>query len=144
MEVQRGKHEVWSPQSERQYTENAISRARASNQATLREFARWLEEIPLDLATITLRVHSIGRFLDAVARGSGRSCVEDLRLLSSAGVEDFFVGYGRDRSIAARRSMQTAMRRFLEFAASRGWVERDLVGAFRSCTAIGWLDCLGG
>jgi integrase len=129
MEVQRGKHEVWSPQSERQYTENAISRARTSNQATLREFARWLEEIPLDLATITLRVHSIGRFLDAVARGSGRSCVEDLRLLSSAGVEDFFVGYGRDRSMAARRSMQTAMRRFLEFAASRGWVERDLVRA---------------
>lgn len=129
MEVQRGKNEVWSPQSERRYTESRISRARASNQATLRDFARWLEEIPLDLATITLRIQSIACFVDAIAPGSGKSCSESLRLLSSAGVEDFFVAYGRDHGMAARRSLQTALRGFLEFAASRGWVERDLVGA---------------
>lgn len=129
MEVQRVEHGVWSPQSERRYTENRISRASAGSQATLRDFARWLEEIPLDLATITVRIQSIASFVDAVARGSEQSCGESLRLLSSAGVEDFFVTYGRDHGMAARRSMQTAMRRFLEFAASRGWVERDLVGA---------------
>jgi integrase len=55
-----------------------------------------------------------------------------LRSLTSDGIEDFFVRYGKDHGIAARRSMSTAMRSFLKFAASQGWAGLELSDAVPS------------
>lgn len=120
----------WSPDSETRYTRNRIARARPENQPILRTFAEWLgTQRGLAPATVTLRVSSACSFVDALTTRAGESCAETFRSLSASEVEDFFVHYGRDHGIAARRSMSTAVRAFLQFAVSHGWVGRELIGA---------------
>jgi integrase/recombinase XerD len=124
---------VWSPESHHIYTLHTIERAGAGNQPTLRAFADWLaEQRGLEAETITARVGSACCFVDAVTAGAGTTCVRAFQSLTANGVEDFFVRYGKDHGMAARRSMCSAMRLFLKFAASRGWVGSELVEAVPS------------
>jgi integrase len=53
-------------------------------------------------------------------------CVAALRQLSCEDVERFFVTDSQDHGMSARRSMRSAMRLFLRFAAARGWVDDAL------------------
>lgn len=123
------KKQVWSPEeSPRVYTRRTIESARAEHRPTLRAFADWLEEVRgLAPSTITNRLGSIRWFVDAVTAQAKTPCIPALVSLTPDGVEDFFVEYGKDHGLPARRNMRCAMRRFLEFAASQGWVDRELV-----------------
>ncbi len=124
------KKQMWSPDSPRAYTRWRIERASAGNQPTLWAFADWLEEArSLVPRSVETRLHSTCTFLDAVTADAEGSCVQTLESLGPDGVEDFFVQYGEDHGMASRRNMRSAMRLFLKFAASRGWVDRELADA---------------
>lgn len=120
---------AWSSESECVYTSRIIERASAGNRPMLRAFAGWLKTRGLGPGSITVRVGSASSFVDAVTAGAGTTCARAFRLLTPAGVEDFFVRYVKDHGMAARRHMRSAMRLFLKFAASRGWVGWDLPDA---------------
>ncbi len=131
------KRRPWTPESEREFTRNAIQRAPAVCQLALREFARWLEEERgLRPASITLRVASVRSFVAAVTHGES-TVTAAFGKLEARGVEDFFVRYCREHGPAGRRSMQAAMRLFLGFAASRGWSRSELRQAVPSLRTYG-------
>jgi integrase/recombinase XerD len=124
---------AWSPTSEHMYMLRTIERADAANQSTLRAFAGWLAEIRgLQAGSITVRIGSACSFVDAVTARAGETCARAFQSLTAEGVEDFFVQYGKDHGMAARRSMRSAMRLFLRFAAEQGWVGRELAEAVPS------------
>ena len=123
------KKQAWSSESESVYTSRIIERASARNRPMLRVFAGWLKTRGLAPSSITLRVGSASCFVDAVTAGMGMTCAQAFRSLTPAGVEDFFVRYGKDHGMAARRHMRCAMRLFLKFVASRSWVGGDLSDA---------------
>ncbi|MDA8021326.1 MAG: tyrosine-type recombinase/integrase [Thermoanaerobaculia bacterium] len=127
------KRRVWSPESERAYAPQRISRAAAGNQQMLLSFRRWLtDERGLATATITAYIGSACTFVDAVAERSGRTGVAVVRSLSVRSMEVFFVEYGKTHSMYARRNMATAMRSFLEFAVLRGWTHREMADSVPS------------
>ncbi len=124
---------VWSPDSQHLYTLRTIERASEANQSTLKAFAEWLAETRgLQATTITVRIASACCFVDAVTARAGESCARAFQSLTAEGVEDFFVHYGKDHGMGSRRSMSSAMRSFLNFAAERSWVGRELVEAVPS------------
>lgn len=130
---------VWRPEdSERQYAESRIQRADAWNRQTLRAFVRWLSSARgLAPSTIATYIHSASTFVDAVTRRVWRSCASAFRSIDVGTVEDFFVEYGRGRGMASRRSMRSAMRLFLRFAAERGWIGVGVVSAVPSLVSYG-------
>jgi integrase/recombinase XerD len=122
-------HRPWTPESEREFTANAIQGAPAACQAALREYALWLEEDRgLRPGSITLRVASARSFVCAVTKGEA-TVAAAFGKLEARGVEDWFVSYCRDHGPGARRSMQATMRSFLGFAATRGWSASELIQA---------------
>lgn len=124
---------AWLPASQDIYASNRIERARLENQATLREFAQWLsQERGLAPSSIATRLGTACSFVDEITERAGMPCAQAFGSLTPAGVEDSFVRYGKDHGPAARRSMQAAMRSFLQFAVSRGWVGRELSAAVPS------------
>lgn len=124
---------AWSPESQRVYARRTIEKARAGNRPTLRAFADWLAKSrSLSPGTITVRLGSACPFVDAVTARVGVTCAQACRALTADIVEDFFVQYGKDHGMAARRSMRSAMRLFLKFAASRDWVGWELADAVPS------------
>jgi integrase len=90
----------------------------------LRAFTVWLsEDRGIALSTIGHRISSTRRFLDALDGSGG---VRVLKSLDITDVEDFFIKYAKGHGPAATRAMQAAMRHFLRFSASRGWVKHGL------------------
>lgn len=132
-ETRRTTH-AWSPESQVTYTRRRIERACSGNRPTLRAFADWLvRERGLGPGSVTVRLSSTCCFVDAVTAGAGTTtCARVLESLTPEGVEDFFVRYGQDHGMAARRGMRSAMRLFLKLAASRGWVDSELADAVPS------------
>lgn len=116
-------------------TLNRIERSDPKNRRVLREFADWLSEsrdfVP---GTVRLRVAAASTFVDAVTSPSECTCVEALRSVTVQQIEDFFVDYSRGRGMAIRRTMGTAMRSFLQFAATRGWLGPEMAEAVPSTT----------
>ncbi len=130
MEQTRERKQVWSLASQATYTRRRIDRAYAGNRPALRAFADWLAEVRgLAPGSITVRLGSACSFVDAVTDRAGAACGEAFQSLAPDDVEDFFVRYGKGHGMAARRSMRSAMRLFLKFAASRGWVDLELADA---------------
>ncbi len=124
---------AWSPESQHRYMLRRIDRACAWNRPMLKAFADWLAEVQfLEAGSITVRLGSACSFVDAVTARAGVPCAQAFRSLTPDGVEDFFVRYGKDHGMSARRSMRSAMRSFLKFAASRGWVGWELADAVPS------------
>jgi len=118
-------------ESERRYVDSTIRRAPRAWRRCLRAFATWLRyDRELTLSTITLRVASIRAFVAAHSAPCGG--VRALKQLGVTAVEDFFIGYAKTHGPAATRSIQSAMRLFLAFAATRKWVKRELAGAVPS------------
>ena len=118
---------AWSPESQGAYTRRAIEKACAGNRSTLRSFADWLAKSRgLGPGSITVRLGSACSFVDAVTVRAGVRCARAFRSLTADSIEDFWVQYGKDHGMAARRSMRSAMRLFLKFAASRGWLSWEL------------------
>jgi len=129
----RRKRSAWTAQSEAGYQRDRIERAWAGNRPTLDAFAEWLaKDRGLGSGSITVRLHSACSFVDAVSGGSGVDCIQALQALSADGIEDFFVQYCKDHGSAARRSMRSGMRLFLEFAARQDWVREELLEAVPS------------
>ena len=141
MKKVRETKQAWSPESESRCTRHLIERARPGNRSTLRAFADWLaEKQGLTPGSTTVRLRSTCCFVDTVTARAGTTCIPALQSLTVDGVEDFFVQYGKDHGMAARRSMRSAMRLFLKFAASRDWVAQELADAvpsLRSCRLSG-------
>lgn len=124
---------AWSPASEHMYMLRTIERACAENQPTLKAFAEWLAETRgLQAGSITVRIGSACSFVDAVTARAGETCARAFQSLTAEGVEDFFAQHSKDHRMASRRSMQSAMRLFLKFAAEQGWVGRELAEAVPS------------
>lgn len=124
---------VWSLASQHLYMLRRIERACAANQSTLRAFAKWLAQFRgLQAGTITVRIGSAGSFVDAVTARTGETCARAFQSLTVEDIEDLFVQYGRDHGMSARRSMRSAMRSFLSFAAEQGWVGQELIEAVPS------------
>lgn len=124
---------VWSPTSEHRYMLRTIERVSAANQSALRAFAAWLAETRgLQAGSTTVRIRSACSFVEAVTARTGETCAQAFQSLTAEGVEDFFVQYGQDHGMAARRSMRSAMRLFLRFASEQGWVGRELEEAVPS------------
>ena len=116
-------------------TLNRIERSDLKNRRVLREFADWLAESRgLAPGTVRLRVASASSFVDAVTSASECACVEALRSVTVQQIEDFFIDYSRGRGIAIRRTMGTAMRSLLQFAATRGWLGPEMAEAVPSTT----------
>jgi integrase/recombinase XerD len=135
--VQLVPHRPWTPESEREFTRNAIAHAPAACQATLREYALWLEEDRgLRPGSITVRVASARSFVRAVTRAEATTAAA-LGKLKAGGIEDFFVDYCRDHGPGARRSMQAAMRLFLRFSSRCGWSGIELTQAVPSLRTYG-------
>jgi integrase len=134
MKKPRGERQAWSPDSEFIYARNRIEKACPENQPTLRAFAEWLrEERGLSPATVTVRLGTACTFVDEITDRAGAPCAcQAFESLTSAGVEDSFVQYGKEHGRAAGRSMQASMRLFLKFAALSGWVGGELAGAVPS------------
>lgn len=133
MREAQNKYAAWSLESEHFYALRRIERASAGNRSALRGFAKWLAETRgLGPGSITVRVGDACTFVDAVTAQAGVPCIQAFRSLTAEGVEDFFVQYGKDHGLAARRSMRSAMRLFLKFAADQGWVGWDLAEAVPS------------
>jgi integrase/recombinase XerD len=134
MKKPREGRQAWSPGSEFIYARNLIEKACPENRPTLRVFEEWLrEEQCLSPATVTIRLGTACTFVDEITDRAGGTCAcQAFESLTSAGVEDFFVQYGKGHGPAARRSMQASMRLFLKFAASRGWVGGELAEAVPS------------
>ena len=129
----QNKRVVWSSASEHMYMLRTIEQARAANQSTLRAFAEWLAESRgLQAGSITVRIGSACSFVDAVTARAGEACAQAIQSLTAEGIEGFFVQYGKDHGMAARRSMRSAMPLFLKFAAERGWVGWELAEAVPS------------
>ncbi len=133
MKKTNGEKQAWSPESQAIYTRQRIERACAENRPTLRAFAEWLaEERCLVPGTITVRLGTACSFVDEITDRTKVPCAQAFESLTPSGVEDFFIRYGKGHGASARRSMQAAMRLFLKFAVSLGWVCRELVDAVPS------------
>ncbi len=133
MKQTRTERVAWTPESYGIYTQNRIEKACAENRPTLRAFATWLVEVRgLTSGTITCRLSSACTFVDEVTARAEARCTEAFQSLTPDGIEDFFVRYGKDHGVSARRNMCSAMRLFLKFAASAGWVDLELVNAVPS------------
>ncbi len=129
----RAPRKVWSPESQHTYMLRRIARADAKNRPSLRAFGKWLAvSRGLHPGTITHRIRSACTFVDAVTARAGYSCAKAFRSITARRLEDFFVEYGRGHGMSARRSMRAGMRLFLEFAADRGWLNRELADAVPS------------
>jgi integrase/recombinase XerD len=127
------KHWVWSPESERGYARQRVSRAAAGNQQILLSFMRWLaDERGLAASTIATRIGYAATFADAVAQLTGSVGAGAWKALSVRAMEEIFIDYGESHSLPARRSMATAMRSLLEFAALRGWTDREMADSVPS------------
>lgn len=127
----------WTSASEWHYTVNAVGRAPEACREALFEYARWLEEERgLAASSITVRVSSARHFLGYVV-GPAESVAEAFGELDARGIEDFFVEFCTGHGCAARRSMQSTMRLFLRFAASRGWCRSEFVRAVPSLRSYG-------
>lgn len=122
----------WSPESQRSYTSGRIERAEPGNRPTLWAFAGWLEGRGLVPGSVTVRIGSACQFLDRVTVRAGSTCVEAFQSLTPKDIEDFFVQYGKEHGMPARRSMRSAVRLLLKFAAFQGWVGRELPDAVPS------------
>lgn len=127
MSKQKARRRPWrGDASHRDHTENAIRAAAPPWRRCLRCFSAWLEaERELAPASITVRIASTRTFLQG-QQGSG---VRALKRLGVEDLEDFFVEHSKRRGPGANRSMQAAMRLFLRFAATRGWVKPGLADA---------------
>lgn len=125
------KHRPWRGEdSIREAVDREIKAAPSKWRYTLGAFAVWLsEDRGLCLSTIRGRIASIRRFVVALKGDGG---VQTLKSLTVTDVEDFFIDYGKGRGYAVRRSMQAAMRLFLRFAASKGWLKQGLAEAVPS------------
>lgn len=127
------KRQVWSPQSDHSYVLRRIQRADARNRRTLRVFAKWLADSRnLSSASIKVRIDPASTFVDAITARAGCSCAPAFRSITLREIEEFFVEYGKANAMGSRANMRTAMRSFLEFASSRGWIPREMKDAVPS------------
>lgn len=73
--------------------------------------------------TIELRSHSISQFLRWLGpQATPQGCLE----LTAKKIERFFLPYAQKMGRSARRSMQSALRTFLRFCLSEGYIQRPL------------------
>lgn len=124
-------HKPWrGEESIREAIAREIETAPSKWRRSLRAFEVWLrDDRGLALSSIRGRIASIRRFVVAL---KGKGGVQTLKTVAVTDVEDFFIEYGKGHGHALTRNMQAAMRLFLRFAASKGWVKRGLADAVPS------------
>jgi integrase/recombinase XerD len=88
------------------------------------QYLQWLREHQhVSAGTIEIRSHSISQFLHWLGpQATPQGCAE----LNAETIECFFLPYAQKMGRSARRSMQAALRTFLRFCLSQGYVQRPL------------------
>jgi integrase/recombinase XerD len=88
------------------------------------EYLQWMRDYQHAAAgTIEVRSHSISEFLEWLGpQATPQGCLE----LTAETVERFFLPYAQTMGRCARRSMQAALRTFLRFCLSQGYIQRPL------------------
>ena len=88
------------------------------------EYLQWMRDYQHAAAgTIEVRSHSISEFLEWLGpQATPQGCLE----LTAETVERFFLPYAQTMGRSARRSMQAALRTFLRFCLSQGYIQRPL------------------
>ncbi len=88
------------------------------------EYLQWMRDYQHAAAgTIEVRSHSIREFLEWLGpQATPQGCLE----LTAETVERFFLPYAQTMGRSARRSMQAALRTFLRFCLSQGYIQRPL------------------
>ena len=87
-------------------------------------YLQWMREHQhVAPGTIELRSHSISQFLRWLGpQATPQGCLE----LTAEKIERFFLPYAQKMGRSARRSMQSALRTFLRFCLSQGYIQRPL------------------
>jgi integrase/recombinase XerD len=126
-------YRVWTPENHHHYIRDAIRAASAPTRSVLRSFARWLEQdrglVP---GTVVVRIQSVRWFVEFVCARARTTGARALRSVTARDVEDYFIKYAKTSGPVVRRSMQSAMRLLLKFAALRGWVDEGIAAAVPS------------
>ncbi len=105
-----------------------LKKVPADRRCVLEQFTVWLRvERELSPASVVVVLRAAVEFVASVA--SGGPLRPAIRRLAAARVEEFFVSFHQSRGRGALRNMQGAMRLFLRFCVSQGWVAPSLVSA---------------
>jgi len=101
-----------------------FSPCQTSQSSLLDGYLQWLKDIQNSAqGTIELRRVYLSGFL---ASFDGSLSLERLAHVSPGEVQTFFLEYAKSHGKASRRSMQAALRTFLRFCYTKGYVGRDL------------------
>ena len=93
-------------------------------QPLLEAYLEWMRDYQHAApGTLDIRSHSLGQFLQWLGP---QATPEGLPELTPETVEQFFLSYARNMGLAARRSMQSALRTFFRFCLHQGYVQRPL------------------
>lgn len=131
------KEPVWSPESTLIALRRQIERAPAPHRPVLQSFCDWLmDERGVCPETAEQRLRPAALFLTEITARGALPLDQVLASLDAKGVEAFFVEFGQKHSMSTLRTMRSAMRLFLKFAATRGWVGRELAATVPSM--VGW------
>lgn len=124
---------AWTLESDRNYVRSLVATAPPPTRSVLRLFVQWLEhDCQRAPRTIGGQLHGARMFVAAVCKRRGTSGVAALRLATATEIEDFFIRFAKTNGPGARRNMQAALRSFLKFARSRGWVDEGVATAVPS------------
>ena len=137
MSTTKIKGSVWSPESPSIALRRRIESVHSPHRPVLQSFCDWLmDERSVRPRTADERLRLAALFLLGFTARGTLPLDRALALLDAKGIEAFFVDFSKGHGMPTLRSMRSAMRLFLKFAATRGWVVQELIDAVPSL--VGW------
>ncbi len=128
---------AWSPESAEIAVRRQIENAYAPHRQVLQDFADWLmDERGVRPRTVDARLRSAALFLAQITARGALTFEQALAALDAKAVEACFVELSQEHGMATRRARRAAIRLFLKFAATRGWVGWELADTVPSL--VGW------
>lgn len=128
---------VWSPESPSIALRRQIERVHPPHRPVLQSFCDWLmDERSVRPGTADARLRLAALFLLGITDRGALPLDRALASLDAKGIEEFFVDFSKRHGMPTLRSMRSAMRLLLKFAATREWVAWELIDVVPSL--VGW------
>lgn len=128
---------VWSPESTLIALRRQIERSHASHRPALQSFCDWLlDERGVRPRTAEARLMPAALFLAEITVRGALPFEQALAALDAKEVEAYFVELSQKYGMPTLRARRAAIRLFLKFAATRGWVGWELPDTVPSL--VGW------